>query len=471
MASTKDSLWSDLEAFAQEVRARHVKEAKAKAASTDNLEPEKQTSHPTSKPDENAMNAVEGEQTAKNTSTVKETIPGGGADSASPAGSVSSQEEQQQQIGTNKTTTGKDTATERDYVGEIHDPGTSHPAKANDGEKYAKMSFDELFDLSTKQANNLVASISAKWHNNTQDIKKTKENQQQKAAASAGKVEATPSITKENEEALKQSYDHNIKFAVEHAVREGVQLAYDIHELLSSEEEELKKEAAAAQRKAMIERHKSASKPAKTVKKAEDEEESESSDSGSEESEGDKKKEKNEGESKLGGEESDVVSSDGGSVPPDVGGGDPLAAMGGGGGDVGGGGGGMGGGSPDEAAINEFLTALLEQGITPEQLIQMLTGGGGMGGGMGGGAPPAPAPEAPVDPMAAMGGGEMGGMAGMGMGEPKMAARNDLVELTKMAAVHLSKGKYRPIEAKTAAEVSFRNEIKKVIKDFLPKGK
>lgn len=106
----------------------------------------------------------------------------------------------------------------------------------------------------------------------------------------------------------------------------------------------------------------------------------------------------------------------GGAPPPEAGGGGEVpgadSALAGMGGD----GGGMGGG--DDGGLAALEAALMQLGITPEQLMEALQGGGGgaggaMGGDMGGGAPP---------PEAAMAGAGAGGMPPK-LGAAKPAAK------------------------------------------------
>ena len=146
-------------------------------------------------------------------------------------------------------------------------------------------------------------------------------------------------------------------------------------------------------------------------------------------------------------------------------------------------GGGMGGapGGGQEDAVNQLLMALMEMGVSPDEIMQALQGGGGGGGdpmgGMGGGDPLAGGGGG--DPLA--GGGapppDMGGgmPPDMGGGDPtKMArvkqaqqVRRNLMQLVKTAKTYQRQGKFRFSEAKTAAERRLRDELKKCIAEIV----
>ena len=49
------------------------------------------------------------------------------------------QDEVQLNLNTNAKATGEDPAAEKDYKGDKDDPGTAHPAKTTDGEKYSSV--------------------------------------------------------------------------------------------------------------------------------------------------------------------------------------------------------------------------------------------------------------------------------------------------------------------------------------------
>ena len=100
------------------------------------------TSHPVKDVDDGTQKATEGARSAENSADVKEQEMAGNVDSAADKGP--DQESVQFNVGVTSTETGKDPANENNYKGDKDDPGTSHPAKTDDGEKYASMSFAQI---------------------------------------------------------------------------------------------------------------------------------------------------------------------------------------------------------------------------------------------------------------------------------------------------------------------------------------
>jgi hypothetical protein len=69
------------------------------------------------------------------------------------------QDQVQLNIGTNAAATGEDAAAEKDYKGTKDDPGTSHPAKANDGEKYSSVTFKQAHSQCSTLGNEILADL------------------------------------------------------------------------------------------------------------------------------------------------------------------------------------------------------------------------------------------------------------------------------------------------------------------------
>jgi hypothetical protein len=69
------------------------------------------------------------------------------------------QDDVQLNIGTNAAATGEDPAAEKDYKGTKDDPGTSHPAKTNDGEKYSHVSFKTAHAKCSTLGNEILADL------------------------------------------------------------------------------------------------------------------------------------------------------------------------------------------------------------------------------------------------------------------------------------------------------------------------
>ena len=153
------ALFDELRSFLAEVETQQVKAASAKKAeaNTEAGSYEGGTSHPVKSVDDQTSDASEGERSSENSADVKSQVPAGGVDSnkAKPP----EQEGQQFDVGMKSTSTGEDPAHEDDYKGTKDDPGTAHPAKTEDGEKYSSMNFIQLKKLTEKKANAILASV------------------------------------------------------------------------------------------------------------------------------------------------------------------------------------------------------------------------------------------------------------------------------------------------------------------------
>lgn len=365
----------------------------------------------------------EGSQTADNDAKLKELIPGTVASGPLPEIDAVSQLPQD---GIPKGPTGTGELS-KDLASTTTDPGTSSQAKVT-SEKYATMSFDDLARLQEEQINDNLAKITAR------------QLQSQRKAAGGAPAAAAPAATAPaaagaDDEAHKRAFLESVQAGLTNVIADAIMDADEVWTALSLE------------------------------KRAEEEE------SASEE-----KKEPAKEESGKG----PPPASDASSAPA---GAPPAADAATSGGDMGGGGGDAGGGMNEEAALNEFLNALREEGLTIEDMLAilpMLTGGGGAGAAPAGdpaamgGAPPM------GDPMAAMGGGAgappMGDpMAAMG-GAPPMAdkmakqAAAEYVEqwraLLIKAARHRNSYQYVQTEAKTAQQRQFRNQIVSTLREL-----
>ena len=108
-----------------------------------------ETSHPIKSVDDNAGASQEGARSRENTEDVKKDQGPAGVESA-PTG-TKPQEESQEHIGPlDAKSTGKDPASETESVkGDKDDPGTSHPAKTEDGKKFGSVT-EELRYLTSQ---------------------------------------------------------------------------------------------------------------------------------------------------------------------------------------------------------------------------------------------------------------------------------------------------------------------------------
>jgi hypothetical protein len=436
----------ELRNFLSEVQSNQEKAASAKKKAEANTEAGSiggATSHPVKSVDDQTQDATEGARSSENSSDVKKQIPGGGADGAPT--SPPDQAGQQFSTGVTSTATGEDPSNEDNYKGDKEDPGTSHPAKADDGEKYSSLSYSKLKTLTEKKANALVANLTAQLKQ-AQDNKGKPEAQPAKTAASAV-VEPKTAAAVGYDQAVKAGEPANqeptdfYKLAAEDVIRNALKSAVATGQYLTSFKSAIAKKA--------------------------EEEASESEDSKSEKSES-PKEEASESSSEAPPKSSGGGGDVGGETPPAAAGGPP----------------GMGGAPPAGAgdpSVDELLAALAELGITPDQLLAAIEGGAVGGGAPPGGDPAAAGAPPGGDPMAAMGGAPPGGdpmaamggmppggdpMGGMG-GEPKIAGKVNLKFMAKSAKDKAKAGKFKMSEAKTAQQRKLRDEIKSCIREIV----
>jgi hypothetical protein len=417
-------LFDQLREFLSEVE--NEKQASVKKRAAANTEPGSQggaTSHPSKDVDDSTQPASEGQRSQENTSDVKKTIFNGGVDSASD--NSPSQEDQQLNVGITSTSTGEDPSNEDNYKGDKEDPGTTHPAKASEGEKYSSMNFGSLRALTEKKANDLLADIAAHYNNKEAESKmppfildkmkqKKKDNPSAKMeatskAASAG--EAAASLSNEQHAEIVKQAQEAVAGSIESTIFDGLEKAAMVGSYLTEFVKAAEGEAAAP-----------------------------------------------EGESEESGEEEAAEESEGGmDVDPSM-----MSQMAGEGAAP------EGGASPDDAA-QELLMALQEQGIDPAELLAMIQGGGAPAEG---GAPPMDPAMAggapPMDP-AMMDPAMMGGMPpeAAKMASANRAVTKDLVNLVKYAQHYRKAGKFKFTEAKTAQQRNLRDQIKLCVRDII----
>jgi hypothetical protein len=403
-------LFDQLREFLSEVE--NEKQASVKKRAAANTEPGSQggdTSHPSKDVDDNTQPATEGKRSQENTSDVKKTIFNGGVDAAGD--SSPSQEDQQFDVGITSASTGEDPASEDDYKSDKEDPGTSHPAKTNDGEKYGSMSFGELRKLASSKANDILSDITVNMKEAAGSKpmpafiqKKIDEKKGKKAPAAdcdkmAAAGAAAASLTTEQQDEFSKQAREVVAGSIEQTIADGLEKAAMVGSYLQAFYKAAEGEAAAP--------------------------EEESSESPMEES----------AEHGEGGSESGME------VDPGM-----MAQMAGE--DTG------GGASPDDAA-QELLMALQEQGIDPAELLAMIQQGGDGGAG---GMPPEAGmmpPEAGMPPEAAK------------MASAQASVERDLTNLIKYAQSYRKAGKFRFSEAKTAQQRNLRDQIKLCVRDII----
>jgi hypothetical protein len=117
------------------------------------------STHPSARNATHTEPAPLGSRAKENESDVKEDHPGGGVDNVSP-NSGGTQDDKQYSIGTKQTATGEDPSVEDNYKGTKEDPGTTHPANAEEvGDKYASMQIRPLLKLAFDKMNGVLADI------------------------------------------------------------------------------------------------------------------------------------------------------------------------------------------------------------------------------------------------------------------------------------------------------------------------
>lgn len=339
MAATmtkKASLLKTIEAFMQEVDGV-TKQADEHGKGN--------TSHPSESVDDGNKPVSTGSRAAENEADVKKQIGPAAVDNTTTS---VSEGDKSLNLGLNQSLTGEDPATEDNYKDKPEEPGTSHPAKADMGEKYSSMSFKDLCKTAAELSNGILASIAtAQVTKPAETAKPSEKPAAEKTAAQAAPVEAAKvAEVTEAVKAAEAGYDlaallggdANIPAAQEF-ISDTIKVAAASADLTaqfiySFHAEKLAQAQKAAEPKTAVD-------PKITPKKAANDVEAPPED--------------NEMLNQMAGggmpSGGDVLP--GGEVPP--------------GGDV------LPGGGSDEAALEELAAVLQELGITPEQLLEMLT--------------------------------------------------------------------------------------------------
>jgi hypothetical protein len=162
MARMQRSLFAQLNALAEEISQTAVKSAAEKAAGPTPSDPggyQGASSHPTTSVDNNVQKAEEGERAREYEADLKKQQGPVGVDSTPELSQEGRQNEVQTNIGVSAKATGEDPASEKDFKGTKDDPGTSHPAKTNDGEKYSSVSFKEARNHCGNLGNDILANL------------------------------------------------------------------------------------------------------------------------------------------------------------------------------------------------------------------------------------------------------------------------------------------------------------------------
>ena len=438
MARTPRSLFAQLNALAEEISQNAEKVAAAKSASPVPADPggyQGASAHPSTSVDNNVQKATTGARAAEYEADVKKQQGALAVDNTAEMSQEGRQDDVQLNIGVNVAATGEDPAAEKDYKGTKDDPGTSHPAKTNDGEKYSSVTFKEAHVKCSNLGNEILAdlinfgdkAIAGKQAGEMPDFIK------KKIEAKDAKKESPKGELKGDQHKLDVDGDGKIEGSDLSDLRNGKEAAFSAGYELAAALGLDKQAAEASVRDVCANTLREADEMADlfvgfysaktagadpTEEAAEGEDHSAPADCAS-------------GEAALGGEE---LMGMGGEAAPGVEemmGGAPEA-----------------GGEPSEQeALQELAMALQELGISPEELLAGLTGGGEMGG-MGGGAEAAAAPMG--DPMAA----------------PKMAAAAELKTIGAAVSEFKRSGNFEIKEARTKRSRQLRDIMKAHVREL-----
>lgn len=162
MARMQRSLFAQLNALADEISKSPVKTAAEKAAGPTPSDPggyAGASSHPSASVDNDVQAATEGARSSEYEADIKKQQGVVGVNSTPELPQEGRQDDVQLNINTNAAATGEDPAAEKDYKGTKDDPGTTHPAKTNDGEKYSAVTFKEARDRAGALGNDILANI------------------------------------------------------------------------------------------------------------------------------------------------------------------------------------------------------------------------------------------------------------------------------------------------------------------------
>lgn len=448
MARMQRSLFAQLNALADEI-SQSTKAAAEKVAGPTPSDPggyQGASSHPTTSVDNNVQNADTGARASEYETDIKKQQGALAVDNTPELSQEGRQNEVQLNINTNAKSTGEDPAAEKDFKGTKDDPGTSHPAKTNDGEKYSSASFKEARNHCGNLGNDILANLinfgTDKLTKKSDDSltggqKKLDVNHNGKidgsdlAALRSGKAETGSETGSEagseagdeksdaGDEKDEKSDAGDEKAA---AFKAGYELAAHFG---------MDKAAAEASVREVC---------ANTLREADEMADLFMGFLSSKQAAADPTEEASEGEDH--GAPADVGS---GAAPAGLEamlgaeGGDPAAAAGGESLE--------GAGPSEDEAVQELAMALEELGIPPEALLEAVAGGEGGAGAAGG----MPAPEAAAMPP------EAAGMA------PKMAAAKKASELRSIGAAVMNfkrAGKFQVKEARTKRSRQLRDIMK-----------
>jgi hypothetical protein len=461
MARMQRSLFDQLNALAEEISQSSVKAAAEKKAGPVPADPggyQGASSHPSVSVGNDVQSAPEGARASEYESDIKKQQGALAVDNTPEMSQEGRQNDVQLNIGTNAKATGEDPAAEKDYKGTKDDPGTSHPAKTNDGEKYSSVSFKEARDACSHLGNDILANL---INFGTANLKQAE--MPAALAEALGKKEESSSAEKA-EHAEEADDDDNDDDDDSHCDDKAAasKLIGNQHKLDVNNNGKLEGSDFAALRDGKKKKEKEAAfkagyELAKTLGV-----EKTAAEAAVREVCANTLREADEMADLLIGfmtskqAGADVVDEAAGGedhgMPADAASGasDAPAAPAGLEGM-------MGGDAPmaeeagapsDDEAVQELAMALEELGIPPEALLQAVAGGGGMGGGMGGDPAAAAAGAPPAE-------------------EPKMAAAKDLRSIGQAVVNFKRAGKFQVKEARTKRSRELRDVMKQHVLELV----
>lgn len=450
MARMQRSLFAQLNALAEEISQGSVKAAAEKSAGPVPADPggyQGASSHPSASIDNRVQNATEGARASEYEADIKQQQGATSVNNTPELPQEGRQDDVQLNIGTNAASTGEDPAAEKDFKGTKDDPGTTHPAKTNDGEKYSSVSFKAARENCSNLGNDILANLINFGTSKLQANEKAAEMPAFLKAKSEKKEEgkSEKGELKGDQHKLDTDKDGKIEGSDLAALRNGKEAAYKAGYELAAKLGVEKTAAEAAVREVCAHTLREADEMADlligflSTKQAESDvdEAAEGEDhSGT-------------GDAESGASDAPPAADDA-AAPPAMAGGDAGLDVG-------------GQPSPDEA-VQELAMALEELGIPPEALLQALGGGGDAAAA--GGMDPAAAAGG-MDPAAA---GGMDPAAAAGMPPemaPKMAAARELTAIGQSVVNFKRAGKFQVKEARTKRSRELRDMMKQHVLELV----
>lgn len=455
MARMQRSLFDQLNALAEEISQSSVKSAAEKKAGPTPADPggyQGASSHPSVSVGNDVQSAPEGARASEYESDIKKQQGALAVDNTPEMSQEGRQDDVQLNIGTNAKATGEDPAAEKDYKGDKDDPGTSHPAKTNDGEKYSSVSFKEARNACSQLGNDILANLINFGTANLKQaempaalaaaLHEKKESPAEEKAESDEDSEEDDVEEKDDKEAASQLIGDQHKLDVNN---NGKIEGSDLAALRGGKKKEDKKEKEAAFKAGyelakQLGVEKSAAEAAvrevcaNTLREADEMADLLIGFMSAKQAGADVVDEAESAEDHGAPADAASGASDAPAAPAGLegmmGGDAPMAED-------------AGAGAPsDDEAVQELAMALEELGIPPEALLQAVAGGG-MGG----------------DPAAAAG--------AMPAEEPKMAAAKDLRSIGQAVVNFKRAGKFQVKEARTKRSRELRDAMKQHVLELV----